>query len=142
MDRQKWSLPDTIPGRRRIFVVNTGRFRSMSIFCQEQIELPSQSAKCNYTEAFLDAAHLKQFYAYFIIQRIMLNEIYYVNKAALNCFPIEQLLEAPPSQERCAIYECQGLLSSSYVVNFMIFYPFLHQHTQKSIKLHNFCMIM
>ena len=39
----------------------------MSIFCQEQIELPSQSAKCNYTEAFLDAAHLKQFYAFILL---------------------------------------------------------------------------
>ena len=51
-------------------------------------------------------------------------------------------IEISPSQERCAIVKSQGLLSMSYVVNIMIFQPFLLQHTQKSMKLHNFCMIM
>ena len=49
-------------------------------------------------------------------------------------------LEVPPSQERCAMCESQGQLSSSYVVNLMIFQPFLLQHTQKPIKLHNLLM--
>ena len=61
-------------------------------------------------------------------------------------YPYELLcisaLEVPPSQERCAMWKSQGLLSSFYVVNLMIFQPFLLQHTQKSIKLHNFWMIM
>ena len=47
-------------------------------------------------------------------------------------------LEVPPSQERCAMLKSQGLLSSFYVVNIMIFQPFQLQHTQKLIKLHNF----
>ena len=49
-------------------------------------------------------------------------------------------LRVPPSQERCAMYESKVLFSSSYVVNFMIFMPFLLQHTQKSIKYRIFLM--
>ena len=49
-------------------------------------------------------------------------------------------LEVPPSQERCAMWKSEVLFSSSYVVNLMIFQPFLLQHTQKSIKLHIFFM--
>ena len=44
--------------------------------------------------------------------------------------------------ERCAMWKSEVLLSNSYVVNLMIFQLFLLQHTQKSIKLHNFWMIM
>ena len=35
------------------------------------------------------------------------------------------IIEVPPSLERCAMCESQGQLSSSYVVNLMIFLPFL-----------------
>ena len=34
-------------------------------------------------------------------------------------------LEVSPSKERCAMCEFLGQLSSSYVVNLMIFWPFL-----------------
>ena len=44
----------------------------------------------------------------------------------------------PLSQERCAMCESLAQLSSSYVLNLVIFYPFLLQHTQKTIKLHTF----
>ena len=47
-------------------------------------------------------------------------------------------LQVPPSKERCAMWKSQRLVSSSYVVNLIIFQPFLLQHTQKSIKLHTF----
>ena len=47
-------------------------------------------------------------------------------------------LEVPPSQERCAMLKSQGLLCSFYVVYIIIFQPFLLQHNQKLIKLHNY----
>ena len=47
-----------------------------------------------------------------------------------------------PSEEKCAICKSQVLLSRSYVGNLMIFQPLWLQHTQKSIKLHYFLMMM
>ena len=51
---------------------------------------------------------------------------------------MQEIFRGFPSKEGCAICKSQVLLSRSYVVNLIIFQPFLLQHTQKSIKLYIF----
>ena len=73
--------------------------------------------------------------------RFILTSIFAVFSTCICTYFVSRwVLEAPPSQERCAIRKSQVSLSRSYVVNIMIFQPFLLQHTQKLIKLHNFLM--
>ena len=116
---------------KKLFIAKTHNCKSM---CQNGAS-SQLSYTCIYlllakTDIILSQCRPKKKYLYI---QVYFYPICYFSRSSvvsLICSLSTSKLEVSPFQERCAMLPSQGLLSSSYGINFMIFQPILLQHTQ------------